>query len=503
MRKTTQQGRPARRAHELLLSAAALLALLALPAAVSAQQWTTTTSNPANISNSNSGNVGVGTTAPAYELHVESVSAPVTYHLQGYFRNTGATYQYGGVGVDAQKQSHIRFFLNGLPKWQWRVGASGGGEDLQAYSWALGRDVLSITGGGNVGIGTSAPDNHLHIYNAGGMGMLKVTGRDGGLINVVDPSAPAGQQDYQWRSEDGVFRMALAPDSGAGTLLQQNILVANSSGNVGVGTLPATMRLDVRGAADQAYPNNPALLNLISTDSAAQNIGGGIRFGGSYTGTTPTTFAYVGGVKESAAGDYAGRLVFGTRAAGTNAVDMTRMVIDSSGRVGIGTTTPGAGLPADPQLKLDVQGNVNVSGYISATYQDVAEWVPSAQKLQAGTVVVLDDERANHVVASTVPYDTKVAGVVSAAPGVILGTGGEGKVKVATTGRVKVKADATRGAIKVGDLLVTSDAEGVAMKSVPVDLGGAQIHRPGTIIGKALEPLASGTGEILVLLSLQ
>ena len=35
------------------------------------------------------------------------------------------------------------------------------------------------------------------------------------------------------------------------------------------------------------------------------------------------------------------------------------------------------------------------------------------------------------------------------------------------------------------------------------DLGGTQIHRPGTIIGKALEPLDKGTGEILVLLSLQ
>jgi hypothetical protein len=41
------------------------------------------------------------------------------------------------------------------------------------------------------------------------------------------------------------------------------------------------------------------------------------------------------------------------------------------------------------------------------------------------------------------------------------------------------------------------------MKSIPVDLGGTQIHRPGTIIGKALEPMESGTGEILVLLSLQ
>ena len=66
-----------------------------------------------------------------------------------------------------------------------------------------------------------------------------------------------------------------------------------------------------------------------------------------------------------------------------------------------------------------------------------------------------------------------------------------------------MKVDATRAPIKVGDLLVTSGVEGAAMKSIPVDLGGTQIHRPGTIIGKALEPLEKGTGEILVLLSLQ
>jgi hypothetical protein len=66
------------------------------------------------------------------------------------------------------------------------------------------------------------------------------------------------------------------------------------------------------------------------------------------------------------------------------------------------------------------------------------------------------------------------------------------------------KVDSVRGgAIKVGDLLVTSETEGVAMKSVPVELGGVSFHRPGTIVGKALEPLEEGTGEILVLLSLQ
>jgi energy-converting hydrogenase Eha subunit F len=150
-----------------------------------------------------------------------------------------------------------------------------------------------------------------------------------------------------------------------------------------------------------------------------------------------------------------------------------------------------------------VVGDVRISGNISAKYQDVAEWVPSKQTLAAGTVVILDPGESNHVLASTKSYDTSVAGVISAQPGISLGEKGEGKALVATTGRVKVKVDATRAPIRVGDLLVTSERAGVAMRSEPLDLGGVPIHRPGTLIGKALEPLQKGTGEILVLLSLQ
>lgn len=56
---------------------------------------------------------------------------------------------------------------------------------------------------------------------------------------------------------------------------------------------------------------------------------------------------------------------------------------------------------------------------------------------------------------------------------------------------------------EIGDLLVTIDKEGIAMRSHPLDLGGKPIHRFGTLIGKAFEPLDQATGEILVLLSLQ
>jgi cell shape-determining protein MreC len=177
------------------------------------------------------------------------------------------------------------------------------------------------------------------------------------------------------------------------------------------------------------------------------------------------------------------------------------MRIDKNGNVGIGTTSPATKFHVVGDGTMT--GNLTVSGTINAKYQDVAEWVQSSQALAAGTVVVLDHTKSNQVIASSQAYDTRVAGVISATPGIALGEDGQGKVLVATTGRVKVRVNATQASIQVGDLLVTSDTEGRAMKSMPINIGGVQIHRPGTLVGKALEPLAKGEGEILVLLSLQ
>ncbi len=65
------------------------------------------------------------------------------------------------------------------------------------------------------------------------------------------------------------------------------------------------------------------------------------------------------------------------------------------------------------------------------------------------------------------------------------------------------KVDASYAAIKPGDLLTTSDTPGHAMKAQPVEIEGIEIYGPGTTIGKALEPLDSGTGTIEVLVMLQ
>jgi hypothetical protein len=337
-------------------------------------------------------------------------------------------------------------------------------------------DVLTINRAGRVGVGTASPQSLFHVANASGPGDMSLTGSGAAAMSFVDTGAAANQRRYQWRSGGGLFRMSLVNDTDGG-FVRQNILVADSSGNVGIGTASPSQVLDISGAGDvKARAYGDASASFLLQEGA-----------GTATWSEWQQF-----------GD---RLRLNTHDGVTLRADVLSVL--PSGVVGIGTASPAAGYKLDVNGGVNVTGDITATGNIAASFQDVAEWVPSVQKLAAGTVVVLDAGRTNHVLASSSAYDTKVAGVVSARPGVILGVAGEGKVMVATTGRVRVRADASRGAIRVGDLLVTSGAEGVAMKSIPVDLGGTQIHRPGTIVGKALEPLASGTGEILVLLSLQ
>lgn len=330
--------------------------------------------------------------------------------------------------------------------------------------WTTNGNNINNTNTGNVGIGTTTPSGKLHIFNAGNLIFNLQSGSAAAEADFISGGGGSWALGTGWASA-GMSNFYFYDNNASATRM-----VLDGSGRVGIGTTSPTKTLVVQN--DTA--DNQLSIVRPTTNAATLNIGidNTGPFLESVTANKPLSFYTNNG---SAVGE--------------------RMRIDKDGNVGIGTTTP--------QAALDVQGNINASGSINAKYQDVAEWVPSQQKLTGGTVVILDPDKSNQVIASSESYDTRVAGVVSDNPGVILGEGGEGKVKVATTGRVRVKVDASRGAIKIGDLLVTSDIEGVAMKSVPVNVGGVMFNRPGTLIGKALEPLEKGKGEILVLLSLQ
>jgi hypothetical protein len=286
-----------------------------------------------------------------------------------------------------------------------------------------------------------------------------------------------------------------------------------TTGNVGIGTTTPTQKLHVAGmvAFESAKPwffDGLGGLSIADTTPMEPAVGAAIALRGAFrtTGATALFAGIKAGKQNGVDNDAAGYLSFFTRSLSAGHPILERLRIDSEGRVGVGTATPSqlldVGGSARVAADLTVGGTI-FGGNITARYQDLAEWVPALDELTAGTVVTLDRARPNTVVASVDAYDSSVAGVVSPQPGIILGEAGDSKALIATTGRVRVRANTAAGPIAIGDLLVTSHTIGEAMKSVPIRVADAEFHRPGTILGKALEPLTSETGEILVLLSLQ
>lgn len=122
-----------------------------------------------------------------------------------------------------------------------------------------------------------------------------------------------------------------------------------------------------------------------------------------------------------------------------------------------------------------------------------------------GMLVVIDEYNPGQLTPCTIPYDKKVAGIVSGAGGVNTGmvmgepnTLADGDVPVAMSGRVYCWADATYGAIEVGDLLTTSPTEGHAMKAK----NSKKLQN--AVVGKAMTSLGKGKkGLVLVLVNLQ
>ncbi len=78
-----------------------------------------------------------------------------------------------------------------------------------------------------------------------------------------------------------------------------------------------------------------------------------------------------------------------------------------------------------------------------------------------------------------------------------IGSIADGAYPVALSGRVYCYVDATENPVKPGDLMTTSDTPGYAMKVVD------HTRALGAILGKAMSPLESGKGLVLILVSLQ
>ncbi len=160
-----------------------------------------------------------------------------------------------------------------------------------------------------------------------------------------------------------------------------------------------------------------------------------------------------------------------------------------------------AGGPEEIMKVDETVGNVFAMGSFLATSLDLAENFDTSEALNAGSVVVIDPTAKERLMLCRRAYDSSAAGIISYKPGLLLGKDigpvANNKSALALAGRTPCKADATFGAIRVGDLLTTSPTPGHAMKADPASIV------PGCIIGKALEPLDAGVGVIKVMVTLQ
>jgi hypothetical protein len=170
------------------------------------------------------------------------------------------------------------------------------------------------------------------------------------------------------------------------------------------------------------------------------------------------------------------------------------------------------------RLPVDDQGNVYGRSFRSES-ADLASLFPVAAPVEPGDVVVLDPELPGLLRPSTLAADPALVGVVAAEAGLILGADQKPRVArpsdtfydetlaeadpatttlrapVVFTGVVFTKVDAGYGSIRSGDLLTTSPTEGHAMR--------ANDPLPGVVLGKAIDPLDTGTGLIRVLVMLR
>jgi hypothetical protein len=337
---------------------------------------------------------------------------------------------------------------------------------------------VGLSGSGATGgwLGTLSDDS-LHFFVHGGQPALTVSraGRVG--IGTTDPDPTTGltirtasglaASKYGLEQTDGKVRLStyVEDDSYGGIGTRSNhpfslfvndgttpSLTVSTKGNVGIGT-------DTPGSKFEVHTGT-GVYGFMHSD-------GNIKVA-----------SYVGGSSSGAAGGWLG----------TNSNHPLHLFVNGG----------------QPALTVNTNNTVSVKVLTITGGADVAEPFPmKEEKLEKGSVVVIDAEHPGRLKRSTQAYDRRVAGIVSGAnginPGIALHQEGamEGDQNIALSGRVYVEADASNGAIQPGDMLTTSDTPGHAMK------GTDHARVQGAVIGKAMSALPEGSGMVLVLVTLQ
>ena len=206
------------------------------------------------------------------------------------------------VGANSNTEARINSTIRGT------------GTYLPLTMYTGGSERLRIDTSGNVGIGTSSPAQRFVVSNAGAEGM------------EIIPAVNAGESRIQAYNRSGAAWNKFSINSGTFELFVNggtSALFANTSGNVGIGTSSPGYKLQITNSTG------------IDTETGVTNSAGVSRYGTRGSGN-------------AFAGSFTSGRSFELWSAGSQAA-----IIDSSGNVGIGTSSPAR--------TLDVRGFVSSS----------------------------------------------------------------------------------------------------------------------------------------------
>jgi hypothetical protein len=427
----------------------------------------------------NGGNVGIGTTTPADQLHV--------------YRGDDTNWSGRGVFSGKTNAAVIGTF-------QGKAVVGGHNAALNAWSTLYVNNEGSAAGGttimgigGNVGIGVTTPPEKLSV---------------GGNIAVLyDFALKCNHASKNWNRNilitgwdlggDGGDVLALTPPGWSGSTIKfytasggGDVPAAAASekmridlnGNVGIGTKAPKFKLDVNGPVRiGGFPED---------ESEAWTSSGSII----WCRNVDTNGRWDEGLlKHSSTNSRFGRAGFGIH-------------MHESREFGFYSTG------WRPLMSIEGgSGNVRIRGSVQGNYGDLAEIYLSDVELVPGELVSLDPD-ADRIIRSR-EAEEAVIGIVSTTPAFVLNMqevssevtlpAGVKGYPVALCGRVPCKVTDENGPIRRGDALTASSKPGHAMRAEPMLVDGKPLHRPGTLVGKALENHPAGDGVIEVFVALR